>query len=60
MTDKEELVKMLAGSWTPKGVERWFVRPRSWLDGQTPQQILDSGDPEGIQMLKDHLQTYLR
>ena len=57
MTDQEELSEMLAGSYTPKGVERWFGRPRFWLKGQTPQEVLDSGDAERIQLLKDHLQT---
>ena len=56
MTDKEELIQMLAGSYTAKGVERWFERPRFWLKGQTPQEVLDSDDPERIQLLKDHLQ----
>ena len=57
---REEIAQILIGSYTPEGVEAWFHRPRTWLDGKTPQQILDSGNQELIETIKEHVNYFLR
>ena len=40
----------LAGSYNDRGIRRWFERPRTQLNGQSPEEILngqwDTDDPE--------------
>jgi len=57
---RDELAHILTGSYTKEGVEAWFHRPRTWLDGKTPQQIIDSGNEELIQTIKERVNYYLK
>lgn len=42
------VVADLRGSYTDTGIRRWFLRPRTALDGQSPIALLDgSVDPDG-------------
>ena len=60
ITDKELLSEMLRGSYSPKGVKQWFEHSQSWIEGATPQEVLDSGDADRIKMLKDHCTSLMR
>tara|TARA_B100001109_G_C18537950_1_gene323753 strand:+ start:376 stop:570 length:195 start_codon:yes stop_codon:yes gene_type:complete len=53
---KDEMISILMGSYTPSGVEKWFDRPRSWLQGKTPQEVIDSGDVELLGRIINHLE----
>lgn len=37
---QKTLVKELLSSFTEEGVRQWFDRPRTWLRGQTPSEVL--------------------
>jgi transcriptional regulator with XRE-family HTH domain len=43
------LIAVLRRSWTPEGVVAWFYRPRPFLDGQAPVDVLS--DPAHEQAL---------
>jgi hypothetical protein len=45
---KRALRVILRGSYTEEGVEKWFDRPRTQLDGKTPNEILKEGDLEKV------------
>lgn len=51
---EEEIKEILRGSYREEGVEKWFQRPRTWLDGRTPQQVLDD-----YEQLSLHVQSLL-
>ena len=48
---KQELTQILAGSYTPIGIERWFHRKRVLLGNRTPQQVLEAGDYDTVKKL---------
>lgn len=54
---KDEMIIVLQGSYTPNGVDKWFDRPRSWLMGKTPQEVIDSGDIELLDRIANHLRA---
>jgi hypothetical protein len=42
---KKQVNEILKGSWTPRGVQFWWDRPRTQLDGRTPREAWPD-DPE--------------
>lgn len=45
-TTVEKVHDILAGSYSPAGIDGWWERPRHQLNGRTPAQAVDDGDDE--------------
>lgn len=53
--EREEVNAILAGSYTPEGVQRWWDRRRSDLQGRTPAQAWEDGDRAAVKALAQYL-----
>ncbi|HEX6687961.1 MAG TPA: hypothetical protein VF085_04765 [Solirubrobacterales bacterium] len=48
-----QLVRYLQSTWTPHGILAWFETARQRLAGRSPLQLIDSGDPEAWEQLRE-------
>jgi hypothetical protein len=48
-----QLVRYLRSTWTPHGILAWFKTPRDALDGHSALHLIDSGDPEAWERLRE-------
>lgn len=50
----------LEGSYTQEGIEKWFFRKRSRLQGLSPAQAIASGNPTMINEVKQLIDALVR
>jgi transcriptional regulator with XRE-family HTH domain len=48
-----QLIRYLRSTWTPHGILAWFETPRKALDDRSALQLIDSGDSEAWEPLRE-------